>query len=91
MRVVELEPAVVKLDRELITGIDESKRKRILVHHLVEMCQQLGARVVGEGIETLDELSALRDCGADFGQGYLLARPGDPVPLVRWPFARETD
>lgn len=86
MRVIDLEPAVVKLDRALITDLDTSKRKQILVKCLVEMCQELGAKVVGEGIETQDELQALRDSGADYGQGYFLARPGDPPPRVRWPY-----
>ena len=86
IRVVELEPKVVKLDRALITGLDTSKRKQILVKHLVELCEGLGAKIVGEGIETLEELKALMDCGAHFGQGYYLARPGAPPPHVRWPF-----
>lgn len=86
IRVVDLEPKVVKLDRALITGLDTSKRKQILVKNLVVLCVELGATVVGEGIETLDELKAVRDCGVQLGQGYYLARPGAPPPPVRWPF-----
>ena len=85
-RVIELEPKVVKLDRALITGIDSSRRQQILVQHLVSLCEDLGATVVGEGIETLEELKALRDIGVHYGQGYFLARPGAPPPHVRWPF-----
>ena len=84
-RVLDLEPKVVKLDRALITDLHKNRRQQILVKAVVELCKDLGAEVVAEGIETRDELVAVRDCGADYVQGYLLARPGYPVPLVNWP------
>jgi hypothetical protein len=40
----------------------------VLFHHVVRMCKELGARVVAEGIETVDELKAVPEGGADFGQ-----------------------
>jgi EAL domain-containing protein (putative c-di-GMP-specific phosphodiesterase class I) len=84
-RVLDLEPKVVKLDRELVVELDKSRRQQILVRAVVELCRDLGASVVAEGIETLDELKAVRDTGADYAQGYLLARPAYPVPSVHWP------
>jgi EAL domain-containing protein (putative c-di-GMP-specific phosphodiesterase class I) len=84
-RVLDLEPAVVKLDRELVHGIELSRRQQVLVRSVVSLCHDLGAMVVAEGIETALELSAVIDAGADYGQGYLLARPGYPAPKVEWP------
>jgi EAL domain-containing protein (putative c-di-GMP-specific phosphodiesterase class I) len=84
-RVAELEPAVIKLDRELIRGIDGSRRLQRLVRCVVTLCQEMGAKVVAEGIESLAELKAVRDAGVDYAQGFLLARPGHPLPSVRWP------
>jgi EAL domain-containing protein (putative c-di-GMP-specific phosphodiesterase class I) len=84
-RVAELEPAVIKLDRELIRGIDRSARLQLLVRWVVRLCQELDAKVVAEGIETLAELKAVRDTGAEYAQGFLLARPGLPLPGVHWP------
>ncbi len=43
---------------------------------------ELGARVVGEGIESADELSALRDVGCHLGQGFFIARPSFPAPAT---------
>jgi predicted signal transduction protein with EAL and GGDEF domain len=34
-----------------------------------------GARITAEGVERADEIHVLRDLGASFAQGYLLARP----------------
>ncbi len=84
-RVLDLEPRIVKLDRALVTGLDQSGRQQILVRHVVRLCMELGAEVVAEGIETPDELSAVIDCGAHYAQGYLLGRPSYPLPPAVWP------
>jgi EAL domain-containing protein (putative c-di-GMP-specific phosphodiesterase class I) len=82
-RIADLEPSVVKLDRHLVTNLDKSRRHRILVQAVVRMCVDLGARVVAEGLETWDEVRAVRDCGCHFGQGYAIGRPAktptDPI------------
>jgi EAL domain-containing protein (putative c-di-GMP-specific phosphodiesterase class I) len=81
----DLEPRVVKLDRSLIEGLDRKRRQQRLVAATVRLCHELGALVVAEGIETPDEYAAVRDCGAQYGQGYLFARPTFPLPRVEWP------
>jgi len=86
-RVVALEPAIVKLDLALTRGIHGSRTKQVIVRHMVNLCKDLGARVVAEGVEVVDELSCVRDCGVDFAQGYLLARPAVPAPQAEWPLA----
>jgi EAL domain-containing protein (putative c-di-GMP-specific phosphodiesterase class I) len=85
LRIVDLEPSIVKLDMQLVRGIDRRPRQQRLVRSIVKMCEDQGASVVAEGIETADELNAVIDCGAHYGQGYLLARPGFPPPAVSWP------
>jgi EAL domain-containing protein (putative c-di-GMP-specific phosphodiesterase class I) len=87
-RVLDLEPKIVKLDLALIRGIEKSRRQQILVRQVVALCQELGADVVAEGIETVEELKAVRDTGAQYAQGYLLARPSYPVPRAAWPLER---
>ncbi|MFH1811716.1 MAG: EAL domain-containing protein [Pseudomonadota bacterium] len=83
--IADLAPEVVKIDRDLIANLHTSKRQQILVAAIVRLCSDLGATVVAEGIETTDEFKAAQDTGAQFGQGYLLARPEFPPPLVPWP------
>jgi EAL domain-containing protein (putative c-di-GMP-specific phosphodiesterase class I) len=81
----DLEPKVVKLDRTLVEGLERKPRQRKLVSATVRLCNELGALVVAEGIETNDEYLAVSDCGAQYGQGYLFARPAFPLPAVTWP------
>lgn len=84
-RICDLEPDIVKLDRDLIVGVDKSRRQQQLVRSVVRLCSELNARVVAEGIETLDEFAALVDSGAHYGQGFLFARPSFPMPAFSWP------
>ncbi len=83
--IADLEPRVVKLDRELIAGLTRDTRLFKLVCGIVVLCQELDAMVVAEGIETPTELDAVIESGARFGQGYLLARPNYPPPEINWP------
>ncbi len=83
--IADLEPRVVKLDRNLIQDLDRKPRQQKLVAIVVHLCDELGAIVIAEGIETNGEYEAVRDSGAQYGQGYLFARPSFPIPAVTWP------
>jgi EAL domain-containing protein (putative c-di-GMP-specific phosphodiesterase class I) len=83
--IADLCPKVVKLDRVLVQNLHQKPRQQKLVAMVVRLCEELGAEVVAEGIELLEELSAVRDSGAHLGQGYLLGRPAFPMPQVNWP------
>jgi EAL domain-containing protein (putative c-di-GMP-specific phosphodiesterase class I) len=83
--IADLEPKIVKLDRALVQDLDRKPRQQKLVAIVVHLCHELGAGVVAEGIETTDEYHAVCDSGADYGQGYLFARPSFPMPSISWP------
>ena len=87
--IADLEPKVVKLDRALVQDLHRKPRQQKLVSIVVHLCNELGAAVVAEGIETLDEFYAVCDSGADYGQGYLFARPSFPMPAITWPPPRD--
>jgi EAL domain-containing protein (putative c-di-GMP-specific phosphodiesterase class I) len=89
--IADLQPKVVKLDRDLIAGLRKDTRMYRLVKAIVVLCRELDALVVAEGIETVEELDAVREAGAHFGQGYLLAKPASPPPPVNWPDAKKKD
>lgn len=84
-RIADLEPKVVKIDRELVKDVHLSRRQQLLVRGIIRLCDDLEAKVVVEGIEKQEELRVLRDLGAHYGQGFLFARPAFPIPTVYWP------
>lgn len=69
------QPDIVKLDMDLIRGIDADPVRRAIVSHTLRMLEDLNVLAVCEGIETEAELSVLRDLGLRYAQGYVLARP----------------
>lgn len=69
------QPDVVKLDMELLRGLDSSLSRRLIVEAVANLCRKMDITVVAEGIETRGELDAVRSLGIDLVQGYLLARP----------------
>ncbi|WP_245576198.1 EAL domain-containing protein [Deinococcus murrayi] len=75
----ELRPDLVKLDRALVRGLSTDDPRFPLVQALVAYAHSLGIRVVAEGIETAQELQAVRELEADYAQGYFLGRPA-PAP-----------
>src|SRR5262249_46644361 len=83
----DLKPRGVKLDRERVTGLKVGTRRFLLVQGLVNLCNDLGAMVVAECIETPEELGAAIEAGCHLGQGYVLARPASPPPPIVWPIA----
>jgi EAL domain-containing protein (putative c-di-GMP-specific phosphodiesterase class I) len=87
-RVLELQPSIVKLDGELVTGIDQDAQKQRVVAETVTLCQSIGAAIVAEHIERPEEIETVRQLGIRYGQGYLFAAPAVPAPTVAWRPAR---
>ena len=73
--ILKLAPDIIKLDRELTSGIDHDPVRAALATALVSFASGIGADIIAEGIETGAELEVLRDLGIHYGQGYLLCRP----------------
>ncbi|OSQ37221.1 EAL domain-containing protein [Thalassospira mesophila] len=71
----QLRPDIIKIDRELIDGVDQDIYKQAIVSKLIDLAKQIGIEVVAEGIERQQELDFLIDRGVDFVQGFLLGRP----------------
>jgi len=65
----------VKLDRQLVAGVDTNPRSAAIVRSIVALCHGLGLQVVAEGVERATQLEFLAQCGPLGVQGYLLAQP----------------
>lgn len=78
--ILQLSPDFIKLDVALSQGIDTHTARRALAKALIAFASETGSLIIAEGIETREELDALRALGVVYGQGYYLARPG-PLPL----------
>lgn len=72
----QIEPEFVKLDMSLVRGADRDRSKVRIVESLVHLCHDMGKAVIAEGVETVEERSAMVNSGCDFMQGYYFGRPG---------------
>ena len=76
--ILELRPAFAKLDISLVSGIDTDDLRQALVAGLVYFALRSGCHLIAEGVETENEVTALRRLGVEFAQGYLFGRP-EPI------------
>ncbi len=79
-RMHQLRPQLIKIDRELVCGIDQDPARRTLVEMIGVAADRLDAWVLAEGVDSEDELRTLADLGVPLVQGFLLGRPGSPWP-----------
>jgi EAL domain-containing protein (putative c-di-GMP-specific phosphodiesterase class I) len=74
-RLARLPVDVLKMDRDFIGHMVSDPRSAAIVGSVVELGRTLGIDVVAEGVETPEQLAALRDLGCRYLQGFLLGRP----------------
>ncbi len=72
---MELSPEYIKVDRAFVSGIDEDPARKELLRALHTVAEHIGAEIIGEGLDTLEELSTLGELGIPYGQGWLFGKP----------------
>jgi EAL domain-containing protein (putative c-di-GMP-specific phosphodiesterase class I) len=77
---VEVPPDFVKLDMNLIRGIDRDPSRHQLVSALNKVLRTGGIQIIAEGIETAEEAETCLQLGCHFGQGFLFGRPSSITP-----------
>ncbi|NHC46261.1 EAL domain-containing protein [Motilibacter aurantiacus] len=75
VQLLDVRPDIVKIDRELITGVGTDRAKAWTVELLGSLAGRLDAYVLAEGIETQEELERCQALGVPLAQGWLLGRP----------------
>lgn len=80
---LQLKPRRLKIDRQFITPIVNSTKRRDLVVSIIEIASSLDIEVVAEGVETMDHARILRKLGCHTLQGYAFGRPMPADELLR--------
>lgn len=71
----------VKLDQSFVSGLGVERDDTEIVKAVIGLGESLGLSVVAEGVETMEQLVALRDLGCPAAQGFLLGTPAVPEAL----------
>lgn len=69
------QPDLIKLDMEIIRGVDTSRARQVIVAGIVSIARELSVSVLAEGVETAAEADVLRSAGIRLFQGYHFGRP----------------
>lgn len=72
---LKLRPHIVKLDMELVRGVDADRSRQALVKGIAAACEGFGSLVIAEGVETEQEFRKLHELGIGLMQGFFIARP----------------
>jgi EAL domain-containing protein (putative c-di-GMP-specific phosphodiesterase class I) len=72
---------ILKIDRSFVSTIDDPAEVPAIVRALLDLGRTLGLAMVAEGVEDAIQLDHLRDERCDYAQGYLFARPLDPIDV----------
>jgi diguanylate cyclase (GGDEF)-like protein len=64
----------IKVDRSFVSGPDVGRKSDAIIRAVAEMGSRLGMEIVAEGLETIDQVRAVREAGCTLGQGYYFSR-----------------
>ncbi len=64
----------IKVDRSFVSGINVGKKSEAIIRAVAEMATTLGMEIVAEGLETVEQVRAVRTAGCTLGQGFYFSR-----------------
>lgn len=70
-----LSPKYVKIDMDIIRGIDTDKNRQKLLKNILSYAKNRDIKIIPEGVETKGEMEKLIEFGVDYMQGYYLGKP----------------
>lgn len=76
----------IKLDRSFIHALGESDQNRAIVKSIGQLAHSMGISIVAEGLETKEQLAAIKALDYDLIQGFYFAKPmkiEDVKPFVK--------
>lgn len=81
--ILELQADIIKLDRSLISNIDQDRSRRALVAALIGFAKETDCVVLGEGVENQAEMHVLEKLGVHVMQGYYFSHPVPPEEAIK--------
>jgi Amt family ammonium transporter len=75
----QLPVRTLKIDRSFVAKLGPGEENLAFIQTMVSLARSLGIPVCAEGVETREQLAAVRRAGCDRAQGFFLARPLEPA------------
>jgi EAL domain-containing protein (putative c-di-GMP-specific phosphodiesterase class I) len=84
MQLRQLPFTEVKIDQAFVADVTRSRDCKLIIQAITDLAHGLGLVATAEGVETIEQLRAVRELGCDVVQGYLISPPLDPAALKGW-------
>ena len=84
MQLRQLPFTEMKIDQAFVADVPHSRDSRLIIQSITDLAHALGLITTAEGVETIGQLRAVRECGCDCVQGYLVAPALEPTVLKAW-------
>lgn len=66
---------ILKIDKAFLSETSDNSRRNIIFSTIADMAKQLNMKVVVEGVEHLENVELMKECGCFIAQGYYFAKP----------------
>ena len=73
---------VIKIDKSLLWGAQESDLGRVILENNVRMLKQMDVKILVEGVETQEQIALLKELGVDYLQGFYFSKPVPENELI---------
>ncbi|MCC5813706.1 MAG: EAL domain-containing protein [Leptospira sp.] len=75
----------LKIDKSFVDGIVENSQDRIILESVIQLGKNLGMSIIAEGVESLEQLTILKEYQTEYAQGYYFNKPlseSDALALI---------
>jgi diguanylate cyclase (GGDEF)-like protein/PAS domain S-box-containing protein len=73
---------LLKIDKSFVDGLVDVPADRAIVAAVINLAAALGVDAIAEGVETIEQATALRSLSCGMAQGFHFARPVDPETIA---------
>lgn len=81
-RLILIHPDIIKIDRNIIHGIDSDPYRQSILKSIVSLSEMTGSVCLAEGVETEDELLTCALLGVNLLQGFVIGRPESDLEKI---------
>lgn len=74
-RIALIKPDIIKIDKELVIHISKNYYKQQVVEMIIKLAKKVGAVIVAEGVENIDDILTILEYGEQLLQGYYISKP----------------
>lgn len=73
--IVDMPVEIVKFDRDMTQAYFNKEKAKFVMSAARSMIQEMGLKIVSEGVETKEQFTQLEEMGIDYIQGYYFSKP----------------